>query len=82
MGGKLGECINCREYDMGMYTMDVCRGWYGDKFNFSVEICESCLDKITKKWSLGNGSRTADMVFVFSRKETGLALDKQEEKGL
>jgi len=66
MSGKIGTCINCHETNMGIYTMDVTRGWNGDKFDFSVEICEKCIINITKDWKLPDSM--ADKVYVFARK--------------
>lgn len=66
MSGRIGTCINCGETDMGIYTMDVTRGWHGDKFDFNVEICEECVTSITKNWNLPDSM--ADKVYVFSRK--------------
>ena len=69
MSGRMGTCINCGETDMGIYTIDCCRGWVTDKYNFNVEICEKCLDLITKNWKFTG--MTADKVYVFARKQRG-----------
>ena len=76
MSGRYGYCCSCNKLEEGIYTMDVCRGWTSDQYNFNVEICESCLNEITKNWDLGE--EIADTIYVSSRVNDGSELKMKE----
>lgn len=46
MSGRLGECFICNKWGDGMYTLDIYRGWVGDKYEFNKDICEDCVPKL------------------------------------
>lgn len=80
MSGRLGTCAQCHQTVEGIYSMDVCRGWTDDRYNFSVEICEPCLDKMTAGWTLG--TQSADHVYVEARSATFVQAFEEMQEAL
>ncbi len=75
MSGKYGTCISCNKYVMGIYTLEVGRGFVDDKYEFNLEICESCLDKsislLSSKWDMTRVKERGmvDYVHLYTHRE-------------
>jgi hypothetical protein len=82
MSGRLGNCIKCGKDTEGVYTIEVCRGWVGDKYQFYAELCEECVGDLVK-WLGVSESRqpVGDELGIAFRKRNARVVDVEQNVG-
>jgi hypothetical protein len=75
MSARIGTCIKCGKTDEGIYTIEVCRGWADDKYNFYVEICQNCIVDLANWLNIPPGIDVVDDIGIFLRKQSARVVE-------